>query len=212
MSETPEHIRRQYRNPRGDDGRAVLEVMNRHHSELWDWGISNMPDIGKRTVMDIGCGGGGFLKKLSSRHPDSAFIGVDISEKSLEVTSETNRDLIGDGTLTLFQASVDNLPVDDCSVDVATAVETYFFWPDLPKALAEIHRILSPDGMLFIISEMQLREDNAEEMAEVSELYGTRLVTDGTMLTLLSEAGFEASCTSMPERGWVLFMALKTPS
>lgn len=212
MSGTPEHIRRQYRNPQGDDGRTVLEGMNQHHSELWDWGISNMPDIGKRTVMDIGCGGGGFLRRLSGRHPDSAFIGVDISEKSLEVTSETNRDLMENESLELILASVDDLPLDDCSVDVATAVETYFFWPDLSKALAEIHRVLSPGGMLFILSEMQLREDNAEEMAEVSEQYGTHLVTDEAMLSLLSDAGFEAACTSVPEREWVLFRALKTPS
>lgn len=209
MAEAPENIRIQYRNPQGEDGRTVLEGMNEHHSELWDWGISRMPKGFDGTVMDVGCGGGGFLKRLSERYPYASFIGVDISGKALEVTSEVNRDLLDDGSLELIGASVDDLPLADGSVDLATAVETYFFWPDLPRALKELERVLSPGGMLVVLSEMQLRDDNAEEMAVASGLYGTRLVTDGEMLSLLSDAGFEASCESVPERGWVVYRAVK---
>lgn len=210
MSEVPENIRIQYRNPKGEDGRTVLEGMNEHHSDLWNWGLSKMPETFKGVVMDVGCGGGGFIKRLSEKYTASEFIGVDISEKSLEVTSNVNRKLLEKGSLKLILAPVEELPMDDCSIDMVTAIETYFFWSDVPKALGRIHNVLAPGGMLFILSEMQLREDNAGEMERLSELYGTHLLTDEMMMKHMTEAGFETRCENVTENEWVIYIGIKS--
>lgn len=190
--DVPENIRRQYRNPVGEDGRTVLEGMNKHHEPIWEWCISHMPDGADGSVLDIGCGGGGLISRLSERYPYAMMFGVDISQESLDMTARVNQDLVTGGGLELHLCSVDSMPFVDGSMDIVTAVETYFFWPDLDAALEEIHRVMSPGGLLFIGSEMQLRDDNEADMARASELYGTRLVRDERMLQAMEDVGFDA--------------------
>jgi ubiquinone/menaquinone biosynthesis C-methylase UbiE len=38
--------------------------------------------------------------------------------------------------------------------DLVTAVETHFWWPDLPGAMREIFRVLKPGAQLVIIAEV----------------------------------------------------------
>ena len=125
------------------------------------------------------------------------------------MTAKVNRGLIDEGRLSLHRCSVDDMPLADGSVDVITAVETYFFWPDLTAALAEIHRVLSPGGRVFIGSEMQLRDDNTEEMERASELYYTRLVRDEVMLDLMCGVGFDARAVSEDGTDMVVFIGCK---
>ena len=205
----PENIRRQYRNPEGEDGRTVLEGMNEHHVPIWECCLASMPKVIDGTVMDIGCGGGGLIARLSQRYPYAQLVGVDISQESLDMTAKVNRGLIDDGRLSLHRCSVDDMPLADGSVDVITAVETYFFWPDLTAALAEIHRVLSPGGRVFIGSEMQLRDDNTKEMERASELYYTRLVRDEVMLDLMRGVGFDARAVSEDGTDMVVFIGCK---
>lgn len=203
---TPENIRRQYRNPEGEDGRTVLLGMNDHHEPIWEWCLSHMPPAAEGTVLDIGCGGGGLLSRLALRYPYAMFHGVDISQESLDMTASVNRALVDAGGLSLHRCSVDSMPFAEGAIDLVTAVETYFFWPDLDAALLEIHRVMSPGGMLFIGSEMQLRDDNADAMATASRLYGTRLVRDTDMVAAMRAAGFEAEAIANEGTDMVVYV------
>lgn len=209
VEEKPENIRRQYRNPEGEDGRTVLEGMNEHHEPIWQWCLSHMPDTCDGPVLDVGCGGGGLLHRLSSRYPDSMMHGVDISRESLDMTARVNNDIHVAGRLQLHECSVDSMPFDDCSMDLVTAVETYFFWPDLEAAMDELYRILAPGGSLYIGSEMQLRDDNFEDMEEASRLYHTRLVKDDAMLHIMETAGFYARACPKEGTDMVVYIGTK---
>lgn len=199
----------QFRNPVGDDGRRVLEDMNEHHSPLHAWAASLLPRSVDGSVLDVGCGGGAFLGRLADRYPYAMLFGADISEESLAMTAEVNGDLHGSGGLELHLASVDDLPFDDGSMDVVTAVETYFFWPDLAAAARELHRVVSEGGLLMIVSEVRLCDGSREEAERVSSRYGARFVTDGEMVSILSDAGFEAEAVVGGDGRWVAFVARK---
>lgn len=199
----------QFRNPRGEDGRKVLEAMNDHHVPLWDWCLSKMPKGMDGSVLDIGCGGGGFINRMSERYPFAMFFGVDISEDALGMTLETNRGMYEEGGLELHLASVDDLPFDDGSFDLVTAMETYFFWPDLGKALEEVSRIVSPGGVFVIGSEMGVESSDDPYVSDSLRDYGTRLVPNDALASMMDSAGFDVRMSTVSESRWAVFVGTK---
>jgi 2-polyprenyl-6-hydroxyphenyl methylase / 3-demethylubiquinone-9 3-methyltransferase len=88
------------------------------------------------TLLDIGCGGGLLATHLQSyRH-----VGVDLSAPSLRLAASY-------GVLPL-RADAVALPVRDQVADVVVAGELFEHVPDLPRAIAEIARVLRPEGVL----------------------------------------------------------------
>lgn len=205
MSDDP--LNQQYRNPTGEDGRKVLVGMNEHHQPLWDFCLSHLPKGMDGSVLDVGCGGGGFLRRLSARYPYAVLQGVDISEESLGMTAELNGDLVSEGGLGLAMASVDDLPFDDGSFDMVTAMETYFFWPDLGEGLAEISRVLSPGGVVAIGSELRYGSGNDGVVDAMCEEYGMSIVRDDVMVEMLGSVEINAE-TFVGEHG-VLYRGVK---
>ena len=57
------------------------------------------------------------------------------------------------GRVEIRHDSVSQLPFSNNMFDLATAVETHFFWPDLPADMQEVLRVLKPGGTLIIIAE-----------------------------------------------------------
>ena len=51
-------------------------------------------------------------------------------------------------------ASVPQLPFPDDMFDLVTAVETHFWWPDLPVGMRELFRVLKSGGRLIVIAEI----------------------------------------------------------
>ena len=185
-----EHLRSQCRKPIGEDGRKVLARMNEHHVPLWEFCLERLPASVDGRILDVGCGGGGFLRRLSGRYPDAGFAGVDISEDSLAVTREMNENLMGSRRLDLQLASVDDLPFGDGSFDMVTAMETYFFWPDFASGVAEISRVMSPGGVLAIGSELRYDGSNDGHVDGMCQTYGMRILRDDEIVRTLEENGF----------------------
>ena len=46
----------------------------------------------------------------------------------------------------ITQGSAEKLPYKDNEFDLTTAVETVYFWPNLPGCLGEVSRVLKPGG------------------------------------------------------------------
>ena len=197
----------QYRKPEGEDGRTVLEGMNRHHAPLWDWCMRFMPRYMDGAVLDIGCGGGMFLHRLYERYPFAMLNGVDISEEAVRMSSEVNADAVAEGSMRVGVGSVMELPYDDASFYLVTAIETYFFWPDLEAGINEAARVTSPGGMMIIGSEMQV-EDDDDYVKEAWEKYGARLRPDDIILSMMDRAGFEMN-SYRSDDGSVAFVGVK---
>ena len=50
--------------------------------------------------------------------------------------------------------SVINLPYASDSFDRIFHVDSYYFWPELPLACAEIHRVMKPDSVMVTVLSM----------------------------------------------------------
>jgi ubiquinone/menaquinone biosynthesis C-methylase UbiE len=125
--------------------------MNISHSEMTDWGLSHITIGKKDTILDVGCGGGGTIRKLAGIATEGKVYGIDYSEQSVRISRRTNRRLEESGHVEIRQGSVSSLPYPDAMFDLVTAVESHYFWPDLVSDMKELFRVLKPGGMLVMM-------------------------------------------------------------
>eukprot|EP00066_Takifugu_rubripes_P011508 XP_011600774.1 PREDICTED: sterol 24-C-methyltransferase-like [Takifugu rubripes] len=100
------------------------------------------------TVLELGHGPGlglQFAAKMLTG-PRGHLIGVDYSEYMHQMASKRLKDLVASGKLTLHHCDVAAMPLGDNSVDKVFHCNCYYFWPDLRKGGAEIHRVMKPGG------------------------------------------------------------------
>jgi ubiquinone/menaquinone biosynthesis C-methylase UbiE len=65
-----------------------------------------------------------------------------------------NKQKIITKTAKITQGAVQKIPMPNNFFDLVTVVETYYFWNDFQAGTQEIKRVLKPNGILLIISEM----------------------------------------------------------
>ena len=72
----------------------------------------------------------------------------------VEYSKKVNKKLIAEDRVEIVERSIDKTNFSDDFFDLATAFETYYFWPSLSDALKEILRVLKPTGQLLLVNEM----------------------------------------------------------
>jgi ubiquinone/menaquinone biosynthesis C-methylase UbiE len=180
--------------------------MNSRHSKVTDWGLSHISIETHDTVLDVGCGGGRTVSKLAAIATQGKVYGVDYSKESVAVANRTNRQWIDMARVEIRDGSVSQLPFSEDVFDLVTAVETHFWWPDLPMDMREVLRVLKPGGALIIIAEVY-KEANTT-VAKLAEKYASR--TGMTLLSviehreLFANAGYlDVQVIEEPDKGWI---------
>jgi len=153
-----EKMIKQSRKPTGRFGIFYARLMNVGHSKVTQWGLSHASINSDNVILDIGCGGGKTVNTLAKTATTGKIYGIDYSEDCVVVASKINKKLIDAGRVEILHASVEDLPFPDDSFDLVTAVEAYYFWPDLINNLKEIRRVLKPGGSVILINEMYRHE------------------------------------------------------
>jgi ubiquinone/menaquinone biosynthesis C-methylase UbiE len=146
-------IMRQVRKPSGFLGRRTVRAMNVGHAAMTDWALSLFPIPMDAAILDVGCGGGRTIQRLAAMAAAGTVAGIDYSQASVAVASETNAKEIAAGRVRIEQGSVAALPFPDGTFDLVTAVETHYYWPDLPANVREICRVLKPGGRFALVAE-----------------------------------------------------------
>lgn len=196
----------QLQEPRGWLGRYTLWRMNASHSKLTDWGLKHVSIEPHYTILDVGCGGGRTASKLAAMAAKGKVYGVDFSEESVAVSKKTNARWIEAGRVEIRHGSVSQLPFPDVVFDLVTAVETHFWWPDLPGDTREIFRVVKPGGKLIVIAEIYKGANTLA--ARLAEKYADRspikLLSVDEHRELLRNAGFtEVQVVEERAKGWI---------
>ncbi|MFQ5606467.1 MAG: bifunctional demethylmenaquinone methyltransferase/2-methoxy-6-polyprenyl-1,4-benzoquinol methylase UbiE [Candidatus Zixiibacteriota bacterium] len=107
---------------------------------------------GKR-CLDLCCGTCEMVRELSRRSEGTIgeIVAVDFSEKMLELAEPKIRMLPNYSQISLKGADVTDLPLDDSSFDIATVAFGIRNVGDIPAALAEVRRVLTPGGRFMIL-------------------------------------------------------------
>ena len=192
------------RKPTSGDGRLVLWGMNLSHSRLTNWGLTHV-QIGKQfTILDVGCGGGRTVQKLAAMATEGKVYGVDYSESSVAASRRTNRQEIDAGRVAIQLASVSRLPFPDRTFDLVTAVETHYYWPDLPADVREIRRVLKSGGTLLIIAEAYKGSAYDALYGLVMKALKAAYLTVEEHRDLLSTAGYsDVEVFTERKKGWI---------
>ena len=170
--------------PKGFLGRCMLRFMNFGHAPLTNWGLDHVEFSNGMVMLDIGCGGGATLKRLLKRSPEGMVYGIDISEESVVKAKNVNKQLLNKQVF-VQQGSADSLPWEDQKFDVVTAVETVYFWPNLPQCFQEVKRVLKPGGQFAIMIEVIEGDSIWTNVVEGMTVYSPEMLKD-----MLEQAGF----------------------
>jgi ubiquinone/menaquinone biosynthesis C-methylase UbiE len=98
-----------------------------------------------RTWLDIGCGTGALLLLIGQQKKDAQLFGVDLSEQMIKVA----RSKLGK-TVDLRVSDSEKLPFEDNQFDLITCTFSFHHYPKPKTALAEMQRVLSPNGRVII--------------------------------------------------------------
>jgi ubiquinone/menaquinone biosynthesis C-methylase UbiE len=184
----------------------MAQNMNARHSKVTDWGLSHLRIEQDFRILDIGCGGGRTVSKLAAIATEGKVYGLDYSSDSVAVARKPNRDWIKKGRVDICEGSVSQLPFATGSFDPVIAVETHFWWPDLPANFQEVLRVLKPGGTFAIIAEVYRGADSTT--ARLAEKYlpatGMKLLGPDEHRNLLTDRGYtDVLITLEPGKGWI---------
>lgn len=142
------------RKPTGEAGEIMLSRMNESHFEVTGWALSFSPTLDAARVLDIGCGGGETLARMSKLVQHGHLVGVDYSQTSVGMSTRKNAADIKAGKMEILCASVERLPLPDDSFDFIITVESFYFWPSPVKNLREVLRVLKPGGTFLLVADI----------------------------------------------------------
>jgi ubiquinone/menaquinone biosynthesis C-methylase UbiE len=196
----------QCQKPAGLLGRFVLWNMNSRHSKVTDWGLAHISIDNRDTILDAGCGGGRTVNKLAAIASQGKVYGVDFCGASVAFSRRINKQWIDSDRVEIREASVSQIPFSEHVFDLVVAVETHFWWPDLPSDMREVLRVLKPGGALIIIAEVYKGANTVT--AKLAEKYallsGMKLLTANEHRELFANAGYsDVQIIEEPRKGWI---------
>jgi ubiquinone/menaquinone biosynthesis C-methylase UbiE len=195
---------RQVRKPSGPLGRRVVRAMNLGHATMTDWGLEQVTVAKNAVILDVGCGGGRTVRRLAALAPEGKVFGLDYSAASVAVSRDTNAREIETGRVQIEQGSVAALPFPDRTFDMVTAVETHYYWPELPANVREILRVLKPGGTFVLIAETYRGGPFRLVYGIIMPLLRAAFLSDPEHRDLLTQAGFtEVTTKHVSGKNWI---------
>jgi arsenite methyltransferase len=144
------------------------------------------------TILDLGSGAG-FDCFLASQKVGRTgrVIGVDMTEEML-LKARENAAKGGYDNVEFRAGEIENLPVDDRSVDAVISNCVINLVPDKQKAFREVFRVLKPGGR-FMISDIVLEKDLPDFIKKSAEAYTACIsgaIRKNEYIKTIEDAGF----------------------
>jgi len=102
----------------------------------------HLGDLAGKRILDVGCGKGRFARVFQEQQPEAELWGLDISEEMLRFVPAGIHTKAG---------SMTELPFENGFFDGAYATESLEHAVEIDKAVAEICRVVKPEGRIAII-------------------------------------------------------------
>jgi ubiquinone/menaquinone biosynthesis C-methylase UbiE len=134
--------------PNDEKNRACIQLY--HHVAM------PVPLAGKK-VLEVSCGHGGGASYLTRTLRPKSYIALDLNPAGIVFCKKRHR---VDG-LEFINGDAENLPFADDTFDAVINVEASHCYPNFPRFLAEVARVLRPDGH-FLYADFRFRERWAE--------------------------------------------------
>ena len=161
-----ERLRQEF-NQWAEQGRG--EEMEHHHISITEQTLALMDLKPGERVLDLGCGAGWatrlMAQSVAGGERPGQVIGLDVSDEMIRRARATSKD---HDNVMFVVGSAQQIPWDENFFDKVLSVESFYYYADQDRALAELFRVMAPLGKLFIL--MNLYKDNAYSLRWVDEL------------------------------------------
>jgi SAM-dependent methyltransferase len=107
--------------------------------------VAEAVDLDGLEVLEVGCGRGGGTAFVFDHHHPRRMVGLDLAPKAIAHCGAAH---VRDG-LTFVVGDAEALPFPDAEFDAVLNVESSHCYPDMPRFLAEVRRVLRPGGSLL---------------------------------------------------------------
>jgi len=136
------------------------EKMEHHHRNITEKAIRHMNLRPGERVLDLGCGSGWatrLLARLVADGPEGfgQVVGVDVSDEMIRQARAASKDF---ENILYVWGSAQQIPWEENFFDKMLSVESFYYYADQDRALAEVFRVMAPHGRLFIL--INLYRDN----------------------------------------------------
>ena len=144
--------------------------MEQHHLDITEKTIRLMNLRPGERILDLGCGSGWatrLLARMVGEGPEGfgQVIGVDVSDEMIRVARADSKDF--DNVMFVW-GSAAQIPWEENFFDKVLSIESFYYWPDQERGLAELFRVMAPKGRLFIL--INLYKDNPYSLQWVDKL------------------------------------------
>jgi len=119
--------------PEEEKDRACIQLY--HHT-------GSLADIGGKNVLEVSCGHGGGASYLTRTFQPAGYTGLDLNPAGIAFCRKRHH-VPG---LDFIQGDAENLPFTKETFDAVVNVEASHCYPDFPRFLSEVARVLKPGG------------------------------------------------------------------
>jgi ubiquinone/menaquinone biosynthesis C-methylase UbiE len=186
------------RRPHGRSARETYAAADVHWF-AWDPVLEALQLTQGDSLLDVGCGGGVFLKR--ALETGCTAVGVDHSRDMVRLARKTT-----EGRAHIVRGAAERLPFGDGEFTAVSCLVAFFFFPDPVAALREFRRVLSPErGRMAVYTtapEMKGTPAAPYPLATRGHFY-----EDDELAALAREAGLSEAAVRRPDEGAQLLIA-----
>jgi ubiquinone/menaquinone biosynthesis C-methylase UbiE len=147
----------QFSLPEGLLGHLVGRVMTWQNENLNQFATRELSVRAGDRVLEIGCGPGMAIHRLTKKSQARQIIGIDRSDEMLAQAAVENSTAIDQGRVALLQATAAAVPLRSGRFNQVFAVSTFHDWDSRAAGLSEARRLLSDGGRLVLCLRMMAR-------------------------------------------------------
>lgn len=172
--------------------------------------ILRAADLGEAAmVLDLACGSGIYTRQFAQLARTGSVVGLDLSLPMLRVASRRVHEA-GLGNVILIHGTALQLPFPAQCFDLVNCCGALHLFPDVPRVLSEVNRVLRPGGR-FTVAAVHQRPGRLAALGAAYHrtVFGVDAFSPATLAAHLAHAGFEAVQCLYAKRLWLIMSARK---